>query len=67
MEKHNKSSLYTAVENIKGKEGDDKIQIEKMRIAYEEIKHKRYIKLFENDKITFEQVEKMLIRLKTQR
>jgi hypothetical protein len=66
MEKHNKSCLYTAVENIKGKEGDDKIQIEKMRIDFEERKHDKYIKLFENDKITFEQMEKMLVRLKTQ-
>lgn len=46
-------------------QGDDKIQIEKMRIAYEERKHDKYIKLFENDKITFEQMNEMLAHLKS--
>jgi len=39
----------------------------KVILDFEERKHERYIKLFENDKITFEQMEKMLTSLKTLR
>ena len=62
MDRYNKVSIYSTIENIKGKEGDDKIEIEKIRINKE--KHDKYLDMFERDKITFEQLEKLILTLK---
>jgi uncharacterized protein (DUF488 family) len=68
MEKHNKSLYKTA-------EDDNRIQVKKMcievnerkydkKMCIEERKHDKYIKMFESGKITFEQLEKLLLTLK---
>ena len=62
MDRYNKVSIYSTIENIKGKEGDDKIEIEKIRINKEY--HDKYLDMFERDKITFEQLEKLILTLK---
>jgi hypothetical protein len=62
MDRYNKVSIYSTIENIKGKEGDDRIEIEKMHINKE--KHDKYLDMFERDKITFEQLEKLILTLK---